>query len=241
MKITIGISDDSRIQVEFIKDCIEKMNLSYEIDFVLSFTGKELLDSSKIFDIVFLDIEMGDVNGIEVGKEIHKKSPNAIIIFITGYKQYALEAFEINSFQYCIKPVSITKVEGLVNKAIIRLNEKKAYEDKINSLTIKNRDEITTISYDDIYYIEKCWKKVKVHCKNDTYEMYCSIKELIKKIDKNIFHLCHQGFIVNISKVKCIKGNEIFFKEKFNSTIPISRRYKKQVINAFEGYLYNNS
>jgi len=133
MKLNIAICDDNINHLSVIEGYLEKFNSDTDIHIIKAHSGEELLDivSDYSIDIAFLDIEMKELNGIEVGREIRTKFPESIIVFITGYRDYALEAFEIESFQYIIKPITCEKFYSVMEKIMLRLREKITYKKKI--------------------------------------------------------------------------------------------------------------
>ncbi|SCY50656.1 LytR/AlgR family response regulator transcription factor [Alkaliphilus peptidifermentans] len=239
MKITIAICDDHPIQVDLLKNFIEAMKLPIEIDYLLTYSGEELLLNidKKILDIVFLDVEMKNINGIETGRIIRQKFPQAIIVFITGYKHYALEAFELYSFQYILKPITMEKMQDIMNKIILRIQELNVLNDISKLFVFKNKEEVVQLRVDDIYFFEKEFRKIKIQTKNGKYSYYGTIKLLLEELDSSLFIQCQQGYIVNRTKILEVRDYCIYFRD-VNEKVPISRRFKKQVIEAFEKNLF---
>lgn len=239
MKVKIAICDDDNSQVEFTSNLINsiKADVNFEIMTVLS--GEELLNMKGIedLDIVFLDIEMNGINGIETGKEIRKLNKDVIIVFITGYKKYALEAYEIQAFHYLIKPISKDKMDKLMKDILRRKNEMVAYQEKEKELTIRARDKLLKLKYDDIYYFEKYLKSIIVCSKEGDFKFKGTFKSLMNKIDMRYFIQCHQGFIANRSKIFRLKEGLITFRD-INKEIPVSRGYKEIIIKEMENNLF---
>ncbi len=242
MKLKIAICDDDNSQVEFTSYLINsiKADVNFEIMTVLS--GEELLSMKGIkdLDIVFLDIEMNGINGIETAKEIRKLNKNAIIVFITGYKDYALEAYDLKAFHYLIKPISKDKMEKLMKDILRRKNEMDAYQEKEKELTIKIRDKLVKFKYDDIYYFEKYLKNIIVCSKEGDFKFIGTFKSLINQIDMRYFIQCNQGFIINKSKIFKLKEGLITIRD-INKEIPVSRAYKEDIIKELENNLFQKN
>ena len=241
MKLTIGICDDDSVHVDLIKSYIESMNIPYTVDYILAYSGEELLEqlNKNIVDIVFLDIEMKTLNGIETGKKIREFTEDTIIVYLTGYRHYAVEAFEIESFHYLIKPILETRFTNLMERILTRIEEKKTFRDREKILSIKTRDHLIQLQYDTIYYFEKYFRKLKVHTSDKTIEFYGSMNDLLEEIDTSYFIRCHQSYIVNKHKIRGIQGNTIVLDRAENFCIPISRTYKKEIMSIFYAKLFS--
>jgi len=107
MKLTIVVCDDEPAQVNIITSYIEKLDINYKLEILGVLSGEELLDKieERKIDIAFLDIEMAGIDGINLGRRIREKYRDCIIIFITGFKDHALKAFDIDAFNYILKPI----------------------------------------------------------------------------------------------------------------------------------------
>jgi two-component system LytT family response regulator len=117
--------------------------------------GKLLLNSSTNYDILFLDIELGDTNGIDVAKEILKRNPNTIILIVTSYHQYLDDAMDINVTRYIDKPITKDRIFSSLDKSMSVINE--------NIITLHMKDnKIVRIKLSDIVYVEAKLKRVTV-------------------------------------------------------------------------------
>ncbi|AOY76000.1 LytR/AlgR family response regulator transcription factor [Clostridium formicaceticum] len=233
MKLNIAICDDNINHLNVIVGYLEDFNKDYDIHLIKASSGEELLEKieNQYVDIAFLDIKMQGLNGIQVGNEIRVKFPNTIIVFITGFKNYALEAFEIQAFQYIIKPITSKKFFSLMEKICMRLKERSAYEEKINLFSVKTKQQVLRIKYDKIYYFERQGKKIVVATNRESFEFLDALQNIMKGLKGDTFIRCHHGFIVNTDKILNIENDFIVFR-KISKKIPISRRYKRQVANA---------
>lgn len=242
MKLNIAICDDNSVHVDLIKSYIESMNIAYEVNCILTYSGEELLYKLKhnTVDVVFLDIEMKGLNGIQTGRKIREEYKDAIIVYLTGYKDYTLEAFEIESFHYLIKPIIEQKFKKVMERILIRFKEIKALKEKMRIFSIQTKDKLIKLEYDDIYCFEKYFRKIKVHTLDQTTEFYASMKDLLYEIDDSYFIRCHQSYVVNRYKIREIQGNIIVLKGKQKLQIPISRTYKQDVVDMFYENLFKN-
>lgn len=240
MELTIAICDDDKTHVGIVKEYIKRTSMDYDIRIFEAYSGEEMLDLIKNthIDVIFLDIEMKELNGIETGKKIRELSAETIIIFLTGYRDYALEAFQIESYQYIIKPITYENFSILMQKILMRLKEMSAYRNYNSVFTFKTGDEIVRLKYKDIYYFERKGKRIHVLTQVGSYDFIGTLKSIEKSLAKNMFLRCHQGYIVNTDRVLSVKDNQIMLLGA-EQAIPIGRKYKKDVLNLLEKRLFN--
>lgn len=243
MALKIAICDDDAIQVELTKNFIKNSSIDLGIKYFTANSGEELLGMEQFiedFDIIFLDIEMTGLNGIETAREVRKNNTDAIIVFITGFKDYALDAYELNIFHYILKPISQEKISELMLNIIQRIDEIKAYKETEKFFIVKTKDKVIQLPYNEIYYFEKILRKIKVHYLEGTVTYTGTISSLMEDIDNEHFIQCHQGFIVNRYKISKYKDNNIYLMDKDN-LIPVSRTHKQSIIRILEANLFSKS
>ncbi|WP_425449767.1 LytR/AlgR family response regulator transcription factor [Dethiothermospora halolimnae] len=230
MELNIVICDDEPVQVGIISSFIDRMGLDAEINIIKTYSGEGLIETikNKEVDIVFLDIEMKEMNGMEVGEYIRERNKDAIIVFITGYKDYAFNAFKIKAFDYIMKPITEKKFQNLMKEIIDKVNEKSYLKDIYNVFTLKKGEQYIKLNYDKIYFFEKVVHKIRVHTYDGEYETYGTIKGLKEQLDMDTFIQCHQGYIVNKTKIFEYSGKEIYI-EDLDQYIPVSRRFNKKI------------
>ena len=203
--INILICDDNIEQAELIRTYINsyqnsnhnKYNTYFSIN--CTYSSKDALNyiETNHVDIAFLDIEIDETTGIELAKQLICKNNNILIIFETSYDSYAYLAYEINAFDYLLKPISMDKFIKTFDKVLKNIVENKFIKKyMIPKLKIKFKGEVSYISQRDILYIEKTGKKVTIHTKDTFYEYTISLKDLEDLLDKDLFLRCHSGFII---------------------------------------------
>jgi len=240
MPINLFLCDDDSVQLNTLSSFVKTVCTDYDVNIVFAAYGEDLLRKvcSTKPDIVFLDIEMEGINGIETGVKLREQFNDVIIVYITGFSDYALDAFRVKSFDYLIKPITLDRFENLMKDIFVRLDEIKSYREKNEIFIINNKDAYITIKYDDIICFEKVFRKIRVHTKKASYEYYGTLSELVEKLDTNIFIQCHQGYITNINKIKELKSDRISFHES-NLEVPVSRKYKPIIRKALEKKLFS--
>jgi len=184
-------------------------------------------------DIIFLDIQMPDLTGIELARVIEKSgTPGPRIIFTTAFNQYALDGFKVDALDYLLKPFNYEEFLRAATRAktYVELLQKAStanvIETKDEYLFLKVEYQLVRIAYDDILYTEGLKDYVKVHLKSDSKPILSltSLKALEEKLPTSKFMRVHRSFIVNLDKIGAITRNTI---QIGNTTIPVSDQYKE--------------
>ncbi|USL45843.1 LytR/AlgR family response regulator transcription factor [Priestia megaterium] len=180
-------------------------------------------------EVLFIDIDLPNMSGIEVAKKAHAQFPHLAIVFITGYREYAYEAFEIDAVDYLIKPFNYERFYDCFRKIDLYLNKEK---ERMQFLAIQNRKSLELVNYENIMYIaseNKCTsvyvfeeKKVRVIRTSET------LKEMEARLDHDIFVRTHRSYIVNIKYIKRIDPSGqsyIIYLNHTSSFIYLSKTY----------------
>ena len=229
--IHIAIVDDEKVIREQIKKMIEKKQIDCEID--TYGMGEELLKAGRGYDIVFLDIQMQGMNGIDTARALRQNAENTVLIFITGVKEYVFDAFDVAAFHYLIKPIEELKFYEVYDRAVLEVGKRKQQAN--GQLFVKTRNRNATFNQSDILYIESRAKKVEIHTKSDIVEAYAAIGELEKQLVGS-FYRCHRGYLVNMAfiteygydSITLHNGETIILsKDKYSEFVKVYMRYLK--------------
>lgn len=230
--INIAICDDfsaSRIKIDALLVPYKETNSLTVYGFS---SGEELLafpDYASTFSIIFLDVEMGDISGLDVARDIREKNKDAIIFFITSYINYVPDSFRLGAFQFLVKPINDADFKKDFERALNTLRSMhKQYR-------VKWRDVNHVIEYNDIFYIEAYNRHLFIHEANKGYECVGKLQDECEKLKSYGFSRCHQGFLINLSKVRKIDKKSVVLNNGI--TIPISRQYKQSLMQDFNLYL----
>ncbi len=232
MEIKIGICDDEQIQIDNVKKLVrnwaDESNFCVKIQEFLS--GESFIfhyEDDKNFDILLLDIEMGEINGVELAKKIRLENENVQIVFITGFADFMAEGYEVSALHYLMKPVSYDKLSEVLKKAVSLLNKQEKYilldNIKVNPAEIMfveafaHNCQVTMLSEE----------KIKIARKISSLESELNDEKLG-------FIRCHRSYLVGIRHIKKISKTEIILDN--NSVIPLSRRLYTEVNKAFISY-----
>lgn len=215
--IKIGICDDEKNIVDRIESYINNYK-DKTFNIITYNSGEELLKEKRYLDVIFLDIDMPKINGIETAKFIRKYDKNVKIIYVTSFTEYVNLAFGVHAFGYLNKPINEEDIHKQLDEVISYLNEKKE-EEFIEFVTTEG---VLRLRPKDIYYFEYINRKVNIKTKDKVYVLKERITKIAETMSKYNFLMPHKSFTVNLFYVKSIKGYDIFMMD--GSIIPLSQK-----------------
>lgn len=234
--IKIAICDDEVYQLDTTFNLLSTILNEESIDIdMLKFTSSlELLnflhDNESYFDIVFLDIVMDGINGIDLAKFIRKSDSFVNIIFTTTSKDYLLDGYDVNATSYLLKPIIYKKIKDVILNCIDNITEKTN-----NFFCVKINKNIYKLNLKDIIYFESSLRKIIIHRENnDNFVFHNKLDKVETEFDITNFVRCHKSYLVNLNYVKEIKNSNLITKN--NSKIPISRTYLNSTKESFLDY-----
>lgn len=235
------IVDDEFLAREELKYFIQNYS---KIDIVAEFAdGIEVLKfiQNNDVDIIFLDINIPSLDGVLLAKSISKFTKKPNIVFITAYKEHAVEAFEVEAFDYILKPYSESRIISMLKKLENTYNNKKdnSHINFIsNKINLWKNEKIIVVDINDIYYCVAQERITYVFTKDEKYSVNLCISDFYEKLPNDIFFKCHRSYIVNINKIKEIIpwfNNTYNLKlQDIDYEVPVSRsnvKVFKQLMN----------
>ena len=236
MRINIAICDDEQNSLEMIQKELYRASeqLNITIETYLYMDGNKVFDliynNKEDFDILFLDIDMPDISGLEVAKKLREKGSDIILIFISAHEQYVFDSIEYNPFRY-IRKNRVTKELPLALKAACsRLAE---MED--NHIVVKTEDKEVKIKHSDIMYFETEARKVGIHLSNgEVLAVRKTIKELCEELDNEDFIRIHSGCVANAKYIDKFSSYDITLDN--GEQLIVSRTRIKNVKTALMNY-----
>ncbi|MEN6390062.1 MAG: LytTR family DNA-binding domain-containing protein [Syntrophomonas sp.] len=199
--IRVMIAEDE----DRVRDHIRDLLLSFRnVEVIGSYPwGADLLEAFPDANptAVFLDIMIGDMDGLKLAASLQKLNPNILLVFITGYTEYAATAYQLDAVDYLIKPVTRESIGRSLSRIEKRLRLLHSMSEDI--ICVQNRHELYFIHRDEIIYIEKQLRKSIIHTADRLYETSESLGSLESKLPYYFFR-CHKSFVVNINKIEKI-------------------------------------
>ena len=213
------IIEDEPIAVDKLVNYISKLTSIRILNtFQSPIPAIEYLNNNPV-DLIFLDIEMKELSGIQFLESINVKSK---IIITTAYEQFALKGFDLQVCDYLLKPISFERFVQAINKVCEEINQTKTK--KLNKIFIKTEYRLESIDISEILYIEGMGDYRKIVLDKKRIMTLQSFNELYNLLPQDLFCRVHNSFIVSLSKIDKIERNRIYIKEKI---IPVSNLYNE--------------
>lgn len=226
--------DDEPLALELVEAfCQQVPYLQLEKTFTQTSAAQKHLRNFPV-DLIFLDIQMPDMNGVDFFKSINQES---MVIFTTAYSKYAVESYTLNAVDYLLKPLQLNRFIQACNKA-------KDYYEYLNSsrsespnfLYIRSEYALVKISFTEILYMETLDDYIKIHQLGKKPVLtLMSMKKMMERLPQTEFIRVHRSFIVPLSKIESVRGKSISICE---IDLPIGVSYEK---NFFRAYLKDKS
>ena len=219
--LSIAVCDDEVIEccslAKRIKEIMEEMKIPCIIRQFPS--GGELLQALESFDIVFLDIIMQDLDGMKTAQIFRKKANDKILIFVSSSREYVFEAYDVEAFQYLLKPVGDRKLKSVLQKAVLKTGSRSQ-----EFIIVSRERQKKKLFLDDIYYFEIKGRIVDVHGLDGIFTYYGQIGELEDKLQDKGFFRCHKSYLVNLKHVDGYNRQDVIL-ENGERIVIAKRRY----------------
>lgn len=216
--ITVAVCDDEK----FMREHLEKMVKGFfhrenlEITVLQFGSGEELLKCSRPIDVLFLDIQMKPMDGMETAVKMRERHFKGFLIFITVLEGAVYRAFEVQAFDYLIKPVEEHRFDRLMQRLVSFLKSEKGAV-----LFIRKGNSCAIVPFDDIVFCEVMDRKVYVHLSSsEILDYYDKIQNLELKLDRRFFR-CHRSFVINLKYLKSYENRTAYMSN--GTAVPVSR------------------
>lgn len=241
MKLKCVIIDDEFLARKYLKDYVSKLPMLELVgDFNSPLKAMELIKSGQV-DLLFLDIQMPDITGIEFLKTMDTAP---YVVLTTAYEEYALQAYELSVVDYLLKPFSferflkaVNKVQELTEKdqkvqagAPLSGNVMQKPQLKEDHLIIRADRKLYKINYEDLVYIEGQKAYVTFHTKKKNITALASLKELEEQLPASRFLRIHKSFIVSIHEIESLEGNQVAIG---GTQLSVGKSYRPAVEKVF--------
>ncbi len=229
MKLKIAICDDEKAQREYLAKLVAEWAASGNRKCsVLAYDSAEALlfalDDEGPFDILLLDVQMKELDGVGLAKKLRGTDSRVQIIFITGYPDYMAEGYEVSALHYLIKPVSGEKLSEVLDRAAARL------EEKPRTITFRAEGGIIGVRADSIYYAEVFSHYIELHTDKQVYKLNISMNELERLLGGGFFR-CHRSYIAGLAHVRMVTRTALLLDN--GKELPLSRKLYDKANQAF--------
>ncbi len=222
----IAVCDDVALERDILHDMLQELSPNAHI--VGFSSGEELLLSDMTFDLIFLDIFMGGLNGMETAKKLRERNCRAKIVFLTSSPDYAVESYEVLAFDYILKPIRPERLES-VCKCVFK------EEKPIKRIVLRSADGVQEVSVDQLECIESSGHYLVFHLSDKrTIRIYGKLDDMEEKLSDPDFIRCHQSMLVNMHFIARMEDT---FLMKSGLVVPYRKRGVKTIREQYEAFL----
>jgi len=230
--LRIAICDDESTHRDTLMAAISYSDELPENAVIMEYsTGNKLLHNHTKcpFDIIFLDIEMDGMTGLEAGQEIRNNDRNVIIIYLTSFKDYVFESLKMEPFDYILKPVDNKKINEVLGRAL------KKYREQHYIVSFKWQEMTYALRVCDIVYLASNLRHIEFITVDNRYKCIGKLNDYMHRLAPYGFLRCHQSYLINMSFIKSIEKREIF--TTLGNSINMSANKKQRCLDIFNEYL----
>ncbi len=218
------IIDDNELALKATEQCVSKVeHLQLAHTFQDSLKALAWLTSNSV-DLIFLDIEMPELNGMEFIRSL--KQPHPFIILTTSHTEHALEAYDYNVTDYLVKPILLPRFMNAIAKVKDLYEKQNIHHSDEDTIFIKKSNLIVRVNKKDILWIEGLGDYVTLNTEKEKFIVHSTMHAIEQKFSTNDFIRVHRSFIIRIDKINNIEDNCISYFDKF---IPIGKTYRESV------------
>ena len=230
--LKIAVVDDEQAYIDQIQEYIGQYagEKDREIQTEAFHDGKELLkDYRPVFDIILLDIEMNEVDGMEAAREIRKLDQDVVLVFITNMAQYAISGYEVGALDYVLKPINYYTFSVRLERAISRVKKRQSEEILLNL-----PDGIKRLRAECIHYVEVQNRLLHYHTEEGVFAVRGTLQSTEELLRESHFVRCNHWYLVNLQYVSEIRKNIVIVA---GDELEISRRNKTAFLSALTDFM----
>jgi len=226
------IVDDDKLSIKIVEEFVQRTDgLRLMGSFSSAVEAVNMLNnnSGEPVHLIFLDIEMPEMSGIEFLKAL-----NVIpqVVIYSSQEKYALESYEYDVTDYLLKPVHYGRFLKAVTRAKERFEKKENPVKQSTEIFIKNNSSLVRVKYDDILWIEALENYVVLNTFKEKYTIHFTMKSIADRMPSDRFMRIHRSYIVNFGKIKAIEDNSVIIKtDNGNKVIPIGKSYRDKLLD----------
>lgn len=224
--IKIAIVEDETVEQERLKKYLDEFQNESGVKFLVDVFDKAFFFVEKYkadYQIIFLDIELPDGNGMEIASKIRQKDHDVIIVFITNLGQYAIKGYEVQAYDFILKPVKYERFKTLLNRLLHTVKIKKE-----SFLVLKTTSGLAKISTLEIQYLSVDDHLLYYHTSDKVYECWETLKSAEEKLPKPMFARLNKSTIVNLLFVQAVNNDSVSLTN--GKVLPFSHLQKQQIL-----------
>ncbi len=239
--INVIILEDEDLAAEKLLSCLRRFEQNSEYSFKITRydNAVKLLEEYKAdADIIFVDIQLPMINGMNAAHMIRKQDADVVIVFVTNLAQYAIEGYEVDAMDFVLKPVSYSTLALKLERLCKIVEHKKLKKDASKTIVFNTKNNIMRVSIDDILYIEVHNHNLLVHLKEETLTLRGTISSMYDKLKDYYFALCNSCYLVNLAYVKSIDSDEVVLNgtdDRLKISQPKRKAFIQEVAKYFGG------
>ncbi len=233
--IKIAIVEDEKIQADNFIKYLNRFAIENDLKFSVTHfpNGARFLKTyRRQFDLVFMDIELPEMNGMEVSAKLREMDTDVIIIFVTNLAQYAVKGYEVDALDFVVKPVTYPVMALKVQRAVDRITRTVKRDSR--EISVKEGDYIRTIKHGNVKYVEILGHKIVFHTTEGVFKSYGTLKKLEEEFKDSNFQRCNSCYLVNLKFVSSVVGHSVFVD---GEELQISQPRRKAFVRALNAYM----
>lgn len=229
--LNIAVVDDEQSSVDLLCSYLSRFCYANQLEYsVKTFQsgGAFLWSYAPVYDVIFLDIEMGSINGMDIARQIRKTDENTIIIFVTQLAQYAVEGYQVDALDFMVKPLEYYSFELVMRKAVRRLRQRQP-----QSVVLQTEEGMTVLSSEQILYVEVLDHYITYHTAERRYTRKGTLADAERQLDPQKFYRCSRCYLANLRYISAVGKDSITVG---GQEISVSRGRRKGLLLAVSKY-----
>lgn len=231
--VNIAIVEDDKSQAEQLESALNRYSNEFRVPLktTVFYNAMAFLNKySGEYDIVFMDILMPMLNGMDASRLLREKDDKVMVIFVTNMQQYAIQGYEVGAFDFILKPVRYPEFKLKITRAMSKLMPQK----KVASILIKSESGMVRLTPDQILYVEVQQHHCVYHTRQGDFRQYQTMKSIELQLGEYGFARCNNYLLVNLAYVRKIDGMSVYIND---TALPISYPRRKRFCDKFEEFM----
>ena len=235
--IRVSIVEDERKESDKMISFLERFSKENGVLFdvhVFSDAEEFLSTYHNDRDILFLDIELPGKSGMDAAHLIREKDKDVIIVFVTNLAQYAIEGYEVDAYDFVLKPFVYETMALKLQRLVNLVGHRNPDEKQEKRLSVLRKGKQTYVPIDEIDYVEVINHDVIIHTEKEKIRFRYTMSQMVEQLEGDYFCLCNSCYLVNLKKVVSIKGDMVLVK---NDWLKISQPKRKDFVRRVASYM----